>query len=107
MGLHLSFGFGPIRYTTSSRRRYRTKAQIEAKRQSNAADAKLFVMLVALVLLAAAFAVWSAAVLAAWLLWLPVVCVVSLARLDPGWFARHWTVPLHAGPWHSREKQAS
>ena len=59
MGLHLSFGLGPIRYTTSSRRRYKTKAQREADSAANAAAIKAIFWLTVGVLVVTAYAVWS------------------------------------------------
>jgi hypothetical protein len=122
MGLHFSFGVGPIRYTTSSRRRYKTKAQ----READAAALKGLFWLVALILALAVLAVWSVLIIAASIVWLPVTAISSVRydggwtrrhllllvllplaglaglRYSGGWFSRHWTEPFHLAPWYGK-----
>jgi hypothetical protein len=97
MGLHLSFGIGPIRYTTSSRRRRQpTKAQVEANRAANQAALMVLVWLVLMVLvwlvlmvlLVASAVTWMAVLLVAWLVWVPVAFLASI-RLDVTYLRRH------------------
>jgi hypothetical protein len=130
MGLHLSFGIGPIRYTTSSRRRRQpTKAQVEANRAANQAALMVLVWLVLMVLLVAVAVTWMAVLLVAWLVWVPVAFLASI-RLDVaslrrhallmlfvpfaslaavrlnGFLGRHWRQPMQLHPFHSKEKPA-